>query len=324
MHSAETIDTSFQAGIETMIQYVEVWTPNKDASRLQLTSKQVVGSSAERGHLTDVPEVQSGEGLPGRAWHLKSATILQEEPNELLKKISAAVGTELSALLAIPVFRQQEIRGVVVLGLGQGFGGAEVWNRDERDELAVQVSHYCGLPSFEFISKYTRFPKGAGVPGRVWITGEAQMQKKLGQSDSFIRSFGNDPAIVSTVVGVPIGQSRGFPDSVLLLLSSAQNPLAGDIELWNCRTITATDETALPVVSLVRAESVGGSLEESDDMTTKFFPTWRGNLLEQLEMNGVPILSTSDELDLPWGTTFNLALPVFSKSELTGVLNLMF
>ncbi len=280
---------------DTLIRYVEIWTPNEDVTRLNRVACRAVGAAeildSDEPNYGGVASVTSGEGLAGRAWHQKSATILQEDPSELLDKISRDCGTSLTAVVAIPVFRQHEIRGVVVLGLGEGFGGAEIWNRDDRYELAVSVAHYVGLPSFEFITRYTRFPKGAGVPGQVWESGTPQLLRNLNGSGAFIRSFGNDPARISEVVGLPIGSSHGFADSVLLLLSSEQTPLARHIAMLN---------------------------NESTDST------WQASLEQHVNGHQAPVLYWSNDGRLPEGAEFIVALPLFVNTKVASTLCFLF
>ena len=320
MNSAETLSG---AGLETLIRYVEVWTPNTDGTRLQRTAVQVIGGTGESS-ARRVTDVAIGEGLAGRAWHQKSPTILQEEPSELLENLSAACGTKLSAVLAIPVFRQQEIRGVVVLGCGDGLGAAEIWNRDDRDELAVTVSFYSGLPSFEFITRYTRFPKGAGVPGSVWNTGEPQLLQKPGQSKLFIRSFGNDPAEIAAIVGLPVGSSRGFPASVLLLLSSVQTPLSRAVELWDCEAMPSREDADQTTVTLrkVSGQTVSTVTEE---VTAASDPgDWRTAVLQQIASTNSPALLASGDIEPVPGFTHLLAVPVYHNANLISVLSLLF
>ncbi|MEZ6128637.1 MAG: hypothetical protein R3C59_08130 [Planctomycetaceae bacterium] len=280
---------------DTLIRYVEIWVPDQGASRLNRAACRVVGgpqlAESERRNCGGARSVAAGEGLAGRAWHQKSATILQEDPSELLDRISLECGASLAAVVAIPIFRQHEICGVVVLGLGAGFGGAEIWNRDDRDELAVSVAYYSGLPSFEFITRYTRFPKGAGIPGQVWESGVPRLLRNVNGSDGFMRSFGNDPAGISEVIGLPIGSSHGFADSVLLLLSSQQTPLAGHMELLN------------------------DSLSNTD---------WQKSLTQHVASGQAPVLCCNSEVSLPHGAEFAVALPMYRNADPVGTLCFLF
>ncbi|MEQ9411959.1 MAG: GAF domain-containing protein [Fuerstiella sp.] len=306
-----------------LIRYVEVWVPTEDGSHLTLQSSRLVGEEAADADAPGVPDVRPGEGVAGRAWQQKSATILQEDPSRVLDGLSDACGTTLKAVLAIPVFRRHEIRGVVVLGCGDGLGAAEVWSRDDRDELAVSVGLYAGLPSFEFISRYTKFPKGAGIPGKVWTMEQPQLARDPEQSGTFIRSFGNDPAQISAAIGLPVNHAHGFAGSVLLLLSDAQTPLARDIELWECRSDPATDEHHLPVTELVSTTSLNA--EHNTGTADAAAPeAWQQQILKQLTATNSPAMFKAENLALPDRAAFSLAIPFFRGESLTAVLTLLY
>jgi hypothetical protein len=315
----ESAPPALQSASGTLIRYVEIWTPNVDNNRLVRVDARLVDNptGAVNGEMI---EVAMGEGLAGITWHKQAVTILQEDPSELLSRISEDCGTRLSALVAIPVLSQQEVRGVIILGLGDGFGAVEVWERDDRDELAVAASHYSGLPKFEFISRYTRFPKGAGIPGGVWNSGCVQIGRDLEQSGSFIRSFGNDPARISAVLGIPIGLSAGFATSVLLFLSAVQAPVARDVQYWDC-ICTPTAESDTGRVRLERITSFSGDTAIPADSQPE---VWQQNVIDGVVTAGGPLMLSRADCSLPSEMELNLAVPVFHKSRLTGILNFLF
>lgn len=320
MSSTESSTTQFEVQKDTLVRYVEVWIPTDEGNSLRLVSAQsTVAKGSQRITIQDCT-VAMGEGVAGTAWEQRSAAIVSRHDAGQLDRINSRSESDLAAVLAIPVFFQQEIRGVVVIGLGDGFGAVEVWNRDDRDELAVSASHYAGLKSFEFISRYTRFPKGAGVPGRVWQSGLPYLLQNLGHSDTFIRSFGNDEADISAAIGLPIGHVRGFPDSVLLLLSSSATPLASLAELWECESLPV-DESESPSTRILSATNAGGDVQFDAGVTPQ---AWQSALLKMTVAAGQPILVTTAEAELPAGARFVLSIPLFRNDTLRSVLNLMF
>ncbi|MCR9198906.1 MAG: hypothetical protein NXI04_09700 [Planctomycetaceae bacterium] len=315
MSSTESSAETFQPTVGSLVQYVELWLLSEDESSLECRASASVGAGV-RG--ADGRSVSSGEGLAGAAWKQKTATILQETPSDLMASLNAAAAApagDLSAFVAIPLFCQQEMRGVVVLGLSDAFGAIEVWSRDDRDELAVTSGHYQGLPSFEFITRYTRFPKGAGLPGMVWKLGVAQLAQNLDTSSGFIRSFGKDPAVITSALGLPVASQRGFPASVLLLLSAQDIPLAGLTELWSCSS-TRDDEGSM-TAAVDSVDTVGGSM-------TTTLAGWQREILSRVNSHGQPLLLGADSLSLPAGATFSLSLPIYRQNELCNVLNMMF
>lgn len=309
MTSIQQSDSVFTSSDNTLIRYVEVWTSGDDGSRLVLESARTVGNySAHRD--SDVTSVAIGEGLVGQAWQEKTSVICHDRSRFGLQSCEEP---DLACMVVIPVFRQQEIRGVVILGLSDGFGAAEIWSRDDRDELSVTSGHYAGLPSFEFITAYTRFPKGAGLPGNVWKTGQPIIAQNLDQSSAFIRSFGNDPAVVTSAIGIPVCSSRGFPASVLLLLEAGDCPLAGRTELWMCCDKEPFDRgSAITHVSTTVGQQ------------SKLVAQWQQTLMFQVIESGAPVLAESANGCLPTGAGCVVAMPVFHNSAIAGVLALTF
>lgn len=317
MSSIESPAETFQPVGESLVQYAEVWLPNEDQSELicQASGGRLNASAdAVSTRSADGRTVKPGEGLAGSAWKQKTATILQEAPSELMASLNAEVGTSLNAFVAIPLFCQQDIRGVVVLGLNEAHGGVEVWSRDDRDELAVTSGHYSGLPSFEFITRYTRFPKGAGLPGMVWKLGVARLAQNLETSSGFIRSFGKDPAVITSAIGLPVASQRGFPASVLLLLSTQETPLAGMTQLWDCQHEQVEEER---VVSITSHETIGGT-------TSSEICRWQQEVMHHINRDGRPLLLGREQVSLPEGATFCLSLPVCRQADVCSVLNMMF
>ncbi len=219
------------ASLATLVQYVEVWHLAEDGKSMVLHNQ-----TRLRGDVVDSSStprsVKSGEGLAGMAWNQRRAIILQEAPSDLLERIGAQNGLDLKALIAYPIMKGHDVQSVVVFGLSDGAGAVEVWSRDDRDELSISASYYSGLKSVEFMSRYVRFPKGAGLPGTVWKTGQPKLAVDLTHNANFMRSFTTDEAVLDTGLGLPVGSAAGHSDSILLLLSSYGKPFASAFEIW--------------------------------------------------------------------------------------------
>ncbi|MCA9056877.1 MAG: hypothetical protein KDA96_21200 [Planctomycetaceae bacterium] len=295
---------------EPIIRFVEVWLPDDQRAQLQRTSVRVVGRNSDT--LSEPMSVQSGEGIAGAAWKQAAAIILQEEPSSLLQQLSDDANESLSAVIAIPVFRHQEILSVVVLGLSQAYGAAEVWARMDRDELGISSSYYSGLPSFEFITRYTRFPKGAGVPGAVWKNGKAIVARNLDKASCFIRSFGHDPAEIKSVIGLPVASLAGFPKSVLLLLEAAGAPFSRCTELHHCSLPPKSgDEQAELLIQ--KTDLLGAVCPEN-------VAPWRDQVVARVNAAGAAVVFDS-ALDT---VEFHLAWPIYCGGSLSSILSLTF
>jgi hypothetical protein len=211
----------------TLVQYIEVWDAETDGQSMRLQRHARLRGNVVDSDTSDL-RVRCGEGLAGMAWNQRHAIILQEAPSGLLQRIGTKNGLELTALIAYPVIRGHEVLSVIVFGISAGPGAIEVWSRDDRDELSISAGYYSGLKSFEFISRHVRFPKGAGLPGSVWKTGQPRLARDLAHSAGFMRSFAADETELHTGLGLPVGTSAGNSESILLLLSSNVKPIAVD------------------------------------------------------------------------------------------------
>lgn len=255
------------ASTSTLVQYIEVWITDTDGQSMSLKSHTRLRGSLVDSESSD-RRVRCGEGIAGMALHQRHAIILQEAPSDLLQRIGAKNGMELAALIAYPVMRGHEVLSVIVFGISSGPGAFEVWSRDDRDELSISASYYSGLKSFEFISRHVKFPKGAGLPGAVWKSGQPKLAQNLAHSAGFMRSFAADETELNTGLGLPVGSSAGNSESILLLLSSDAKPFAVGFEIWQPQASldieadapnlsrTAADWNALGSNSVLRTDSI--------------------------------------------------------------------
>ncbi|MBC7968061.1 MAG: GAF domain-containing protein [Fuerstia sp.] len=221
----------------TLVQYIEVWHVEEDGQTMRLQSHARLRENVVDFGTSD-RQIRSGEGIAGMAWNQRHAVILQEAPSELLQRIGTQNGLNLTALIAYPIMRGHDVLSVVVFGISDGPGAFEIWSRDDRDELSISASYYSGLKNLEFMSRYVRFPKGAGLPGTVWKTGMPKLAPDLAHSASFMRSFDADETPLSTGFGLPVGSTAGHSESILLLLSSSTMPIARAFEIWTPHVVT--------------------------------------------------------------------------------------
>jgi len=306
-----------QATHATLIHYIEVWNVEQDGQSMQLAS-----CCRLRGSLVDseTPErfVRNGEGLAGMAWNQRRAVILQEAPSELLDRIGAKNGMELAALIAYPIMKGQSVVSVIVFGISLGPGAFEVWSRDDRDELSISASYYSGLKSFEFISRHVRFPKGAGLPGAVWKTGQPRLASDLPRSSGFMRSFAADETELNTGLGLPVGSAAGHSDSILLLLSSNSKPIALGFEIWQPQALsnTAAEAPNLTRTSADWSVLTSNRVPKTDAMIAE---TWT---------SGLPVFNTSSPSDASAADAIDseellrafLSIPVYRGVEKVAVV----
>jgi len=302
----------------TLINYVELWKlPESDdngtGAVLQLEHAFAIDREQIR-RIDSSGQNVPGEGIAGSAWKQEGPVILQGENSSVLQHVNTISGMPINALLAIPVYRDYTLVNVVVFGLTEGHGGVEIWSRDDRDELAISGAYYDGLPSFEFISQYVRFPKGAGVPGACWKDGRPRIVPQPHAAPGFIRSFDKDPAHLADCIGLPIGREYGFAGSIILLLSDENKPFAKDFSLWQCETSAPTENDSNPTIKFA------GSSSE----TSTFDSGWRQRVCDQVAQERGAILLNSETGNLPDGFQFGVVMPFFAKESINELAVLLY
>jgi hypothetical protein len=70
-----------------------------------------------------------------------------------------------------------------------GVGAIELWTNglNQSHYLSLADGYYGAAEMFEFNSKVTKFPRGYGLPGRVWKRDMPMIVKDLFNSRSFLR-----------------------------------------------------------------------------------------------------------------------------------------
>lgn len=211
-------------------------------------------------------------------------------------------------MIAIPVYCEFTLLNVIVIGFDSGNSGLEIWTRDDRDELSISGSYYDGLASFEFISRYVRFPKGAGLPGSCWKTGRPRIIENPSKDPDFIRSFDRDPTEPVQCVGLPISREYGFPASILLLLSDIERPLAKRIDILRCESVE-TDGVFGPKLT----ESHSGENAP-----------WMQPILDSVgKFQTAMALEPGSEL-LPEGYRYGLVMPFFADKQIEDLVVMLF
>lgn len=205
---------TLQTASPSLVRTVELFAPTDDGQRLWRQRGLYVDEA--EGYGRESVEVASGEGAVGAAWASGVAEIQADDAGR--------------GVLAIPC-------GGQVLALGcdssDGCRGAfEVWKPDERGELGLANSWYAGLDRLARISPYVKFPRRAGLPGRVWEDRFPRVLGALAESKQFVRVAAARSEQLSAALGVPFMRQPPRLDAVLLLLSTSGAPLARAMEVW--------------------------------------------------------------------------------------------
>ena len=201
----------------------------------------------------------------------------------------------------------------MTLGLVDGYGAAEIWTRDDRDELSISGSFYRGLESFEYMSQHVKFPKGAGLPGYCWKFGVPKMLDNPGGNPNFIRSFDRDPATLTSVVGLPISRTYGYPASILLLMSSESLPLSSYAAVLKVDADQPDEDTPFPAVTVT-------GIESSSNHKTEL--TWHQAAVDRVATCGRCVIINDDAIGD--GLQCGIAIPFTRKGRIDRVVVLAF
>jgi hypothetical protein len=154
------------------IRVVEIWVPTADGKALKFLDG-YYGALHEFRAASERMRFAYDEGLPGKAWASGHPIVLKRFERSYFKRTEAAKSAGLTCGVAMPVFAGSILTGVVVFFCGDDeahVGAIELWHNDpdKSFEMRLVDGYYGTADMFEFNSKYTRFPRGFGLPGRVW------------------------------------------------------------------------------------------------------------------------------------------------------------
>jgi hypothetical protein len=221
--------------MKTFIRAAEIWIPTPDKSRLRFLNG-FYGPLDEFREISEKMTFGFDEGLPGKAWATRHPVILKEFSNSYFKRTEAAKAVGLTCGTALPVFSGNELKAVLVLFCGDDeahVGAIELWhnNAEESYEMKLAEGYYGTAEMFEFNSRYTHFPRGFGLPGRVWKKNMPLIMKDLLRSTSFLRWQEATEVGINRGIGIPYTSTPGN-NWILVLLSARDTPIARRFEIW--------------------------------------------------------------------------------------------
>jgi hypothetical protein len=176
------------------------------------------------------------EGLPGKAWASGHPIILKEFENSYFKRTEAAKAVGLTCGVALPVFAGEQLKAVVVLFCGDDeahVGAIELWHNDPDTsyEMRLVDGYYGTADMFEFNSRYTKFPRGFGLPGRTWKSDMPLIVKDLYHSKAFLRWQQAMEIGINRGLAIPYAHASGHT-WIMTFLSARDTPIARRFEIW--------------------------------------------------------------------------------------------
>lgn len=300
--------------VKTFIQVTEVWVPDGDTLKLTDGSYGDLTAFEEASRSTTFAK---GEGLPGKAWAEARPVVLKGFDGSYFKRTEAAAAAGLTSAVAVPVFDEDVLKAVLIVLCGdddQRTGALEVWiGRD--GVLMLDDGYYGAAQHFEWVSQHTHFPKGQGLPGGVWATGQPMLMRDLGSGYRFIRADSAGKAGLTTGLGLPVPVPGGAT-YVLTLLSARGTPIARRFELWDARRTRAGENAALLVDGICSRE---GALWDPDNAgNERRVEAWQG-AIGRVIGTGLPVV-VSGQPGLAAGHDTMVALPIHKYGELAHIV----
>jgi hypothetical protein len=225
--------------MRTFVRVAEIWVPTPDGKQLRFLDG-LYGPLHDFRAASELMRFGFDEGLPGKAWASGHPIILKKFENSYFKRTEAAHAVGLTCGVALPVFAADQLTAVVVLFCGDDdahVGAIELWHNDPEKsyEMRLVDGYYGSADMFEFNSRHTKFPRGYGLPGRVWKANMPVLMKDLYNSRSFLRWQQAVEIGINRGLGIPYphtsGQTSGETWAVTFL-SARDTPIARRFEIW--------------------------------------------------------------------------------------------
>jgi len=316
--------TTMKSQSERIAAAIETWRA-VDSSRLTLTGRQICGCDSDAWG--DVPtETSVGEDIAGLA-SLNGNPVVLTKFSELPEPRQRVLReTQATCCIGYPCIRAGEVRSVVIMTLSAGdsaVGAVEKWSRDDRDELGLHANYCANLDLLSKISPFTKFPRGAGLPGQSWETRRPRLIENLAASADFMRASSARLGGIDVGLALPVMKTAHDLDSVLLLLSATRSPLAQAFEIWRP---TGNDDGE----GLVLESCAYGPYIELRCVSKKMTLVSDDDIAARARSAGEPLVgNTSESLDprrcelaSEYGFEAVAAIPVFAGVELTSVVTL--
>ena len=221
--------------MKSFVRVVEIWVPTQDRAQLAFLDGHY-GPLADFRAASEQMRFGLDECLPGKAWASGHPIILKELENSFFKRTKIAKAAGLTCGVAMPVFAGELLSAVVVLFCGDDeahIGAIELWNNDPAtsNDMRLVDGYYGTADMFAFNSRHTKFPRGYGLPGRVWKSNMPLIVKDLDHSRAFLRWQEATRIGINRGLGIPYAHASG-QTWVMTFLSARDTPLARCFEIW--------------------------------------------------------------------------------------------
>jgi putative methionine-R-sulfoxide reductase with GAF domain len=309
----------------TLVRAAEVWTPSRDGTSVELTSGAYSGLK-ELARASQELRAPLGVGVAGRVAETGKAIVLNHFQNEAgSARADAALRAGLAAGLGIPIFDGTTLTSVCVLLCGDASGACgavEVWEpEDVRDCLGLASGYFGAYDGFRRLSSLMKFPRGVGLPGQVWETGQAIVFDDLTGAGPFMRAAAAETYGFTAGLGIPVFQ-HDMLSSVCLLLAVKGIPIARAFEVWvpdvaekKLSLATAAYDGAVAV----RAAAEGLTLAPGEGLPGKVWSTRRPRVVDGLSPEEFERFSAARQAEL----TMGVGIPIIDGDKVRAVVVLL-
>jgi hypothetical protein len=217
------------------VRVVEVWVPSADGAHLELRDG-LYGPLSSLRAASKTVRLAPDEDLAGKAWMARHPVVVKKLDGLNGARGEAVLAAGLACGVALPVCVGESLTGVMVLFCGEPephVGAIEVWYNDPEkfNELRLFGGYYGTADAFELDSRYTRFPRSYGLPGRVWKMNMPAVANDLSSFKSFLRWKEAVDIGLSHGFGIPYPAESGQSWTVTFL-SGRTTPIARRVEVW--------------------------------------------------------------------------------------------
>ncbi len=287
----------------SFVQAVELWLPQGEV--LAFGAGEYRGHEElrlERAALT----FDQGEGLPGAVW--ANGKALLWDVSETFLSPARAATSGIDAAFGCPLFDGDRLFAVLTLLLSRRMEAPsclEIWDvTDELDVLKHGRGYYVHCAELERFSPWIQFPRGTGLPGLTWLSGQAQVMANLGESNAFIRAGLAARCGLKHGVGLPVYNGRKLIQ-VLALLGAERRSFISGIEIYYPQAGELGAATSFDWSG--RGSKQGESFADAAGR----------KLAERALASRRPTLSQARQHDAP---EISLALPLFDRKGLKQIV----
>lgn len=216
------------------IRATEIWVPTPDRQALVLDAG-LYGDMRGFESISRGTRFEFGAGLPGKTWASGRPMVLKDLRSSYFRRGEAAMREGMSCAVSLPIFVAGELASVMVFLCGGDeyhVGAVELWSPEHLSAPLSLVAGYFGSAGqFEATSRRITFPRGVGLPGKVWESGMPVIMDDLGPLSAFLRHQTAGEVGINRAVGLPCALAA---DSVYVLtfLSARETPIAQRFECW--------------------------------------------------------------------------------------------